>query len=162
MARKQNFPIELSEAEREELERIVKTGRHSARERQRAQTLLWSDEGKTDKEIAQLHNVRPLTVATTRERWVVEKRIADKPKSGREKKLDGKQEAFLVALACSEAPDERESWTMQLLADRLVELGVVDEPISDETVRRTLKKKNCSPGAMNRCGPPTICSKKAS
>jgi len=148
MARKQNFPIVLSEVEREELERIVKTGRHSARERQRAQTLLWSDAGKTDKEISQLH-VTPLTVATTRQHWVEEKRITDKPKPGREKKLDGKQEAFLVALACSEAPDERENWTMQLLADRLVELGVVEEPISDETVRRTLKKTHYNPGAKN-------------
>lgn len=149
MARKQNFPIVLSASEREELERIVKTGRHSARERQRAQTLLWSDAGKRDKEISQLHGVTPLTVATTRQRWVEEKRITDKPKPGRDKKLDGKQEAFLVALACSEAPDERENWTMQLLADRLVELGVIDEPISDETVRRTLKKMDCSPGAKN-------------
>jgi transposase len=149
MARKQNYPIALSEKEREELEQIVKTGRHSARQRQRAQTLLWSDAGKTDKEIAELQRVMPLTVAMTRQRWVEEKRITDKPKPGRDKKLDGKQEAFLVALACSDAPDERESWTMQLLADRLVELGVIDEPISDETVRRTLKKMNCNPGAKS-------------
>jgi transposase len=149
MARKQNYPVVLSEKERQELEQIVKTGRHSARERQRAQTLLWSAGGKTDKEIAEWHRITPLTVAMTRQRWVEEKRITDKPKPGREKKLDGKQEAFLVALACSDAPGERENWTMQLLADRLVELGVVDEPISDETVRRTLKKTNCSPGAKN-------------
>lgn len=149
MARKQKYPITLSKEEREELEQVVKTGRHTARERCRAQTLLWSDAGKTDKEIAELHDVRPLTVATTRQRWVYEKRISDKPKPGREKKLDGKQEAFLVALACSDAPDGRESWTMQLLADRLVELGVVAEPISDETVRRTLKKTTSSPGARN-------------
>jgi transposase len=149
MARKQNYPITLSVSEREELEQIVKTGRHSARERRRAQTLLWSDTGKTDKEIAKLHGVTPLTVATTRRRWVEEKRITDKPKPGREKKLDGKQEAFLVALACSDAPDGRESWTMQLLANQLVELGVVAEPVSDETVRRTLKKKTFSHGAKN-------------
>jgi len=72
--------------------------------------------------------------------------LEDQARRGREKKLDGKQEAFLVALACSEAPGERETWTMQLLADRLVELHVIDEPISDETVRRTLKKMNSSPG----------------
>lgn len=149
MARKQHYPVKLTQSEREQLERVVKTGCHSARERQRAQTLLWSDAGKTDKEIAHLQGVMPLTVAATRQRWAEEKRIADKPKPGREKKLDGKQEAFLVALACSDAPDEREHWTMQLLADRLVELGVVDEPISDETVRRTLKKTNCSLGAKN-------------
>lgn len=149
MARKQNNPITLSDSEREELQQIVKTGQQPARVRCRAQTLLWSDQGKSDTEIAQLQDVRPLTVATTRRLWVEEKRITDKPKSGRKKKLDGKQEAFLVALACSDAPDRRESWTMQLLADRLVALGVVDEPISDETVRRTLKKTPCNPGVKN-------------
>lgn len=147
MGRKQNYPIQLHPGEREQLEQVVNTGHHSARVRRRAQTLLWSDAGKTDTEIATLHGVTPLTVATTRQRWVEEKRIADKPKPGREKKLDGKQEAYLVALACSDAPDDRESWTMQLLADRLLELEVIDEAISDETVRRTLKKMHFSPGA---------------
>jgi transposase len=154
MGRKQNYPIDLSETERVELEAIVKTGQHRARVRRRAQTLLWSDAGKSDLEIAHLHGIKPLTVATTRENWVKEKRITDKPKPGREKKLDGKQEAFLVALACSDAPNGRESWTMQLLADKLVELHVVDEPISDETVRRTLKKMNYSPGAKNNGASP--------
>ena len=149
MGRKQNNPIELSEIERVELDAIVKTGQHPARVRRRAQTLLWSDAGKSDLEIADLHEIKPLTVATTRENWVKQKRITDKPKPGREKKLDGKQEAFLVALACSDAPDGRESWTMQLLADKLVELNIVDEPISDETVRRTLKKMNYNPGAKS-------------
>lgn len=149
MGRKQNYPITLSDLERDELNQVVKTGRRPARERQRAQTLLWSNAGKTDKQIAELHGVTPLTVAKTRQHWVEEKQIADRPKPGREKRLDGKQEAFLVALACSDAPDGRESWTMQLLADRLVILGVVDEPISDETVRRTLKKTNFSLGAKN-------------
>ena len=91
--------------------------------------------------------VTPLTVARTRQRWVEDRSLEDQPRRGRERKLDGKQEAFLVALACSDAPGERESWTMQLLADRLVELNVIDEPISDETVRRTLKKMNSNPGA---------------
>lgn len=149
MARRQNYPIQLTENEREALQQLVKTGQQSGRVRQRAQTLLWSASGKSDTEIAQLHGVTPLTVATTRQRWVEEKRIRDKPKPGREKQLDGKQEAFLVALACSDAPDGRESWTMQLLADRLVELKVVEEPISDETVRRTLKKMNFNPGAKS-------------
>jgi transposase len=139
--------IALSEVERLELEAIVKSGEHKARSIRRAQTLLWSDAGKTDGEIAALHGVMPLTVARTRQRWVEERSLADKARRGRAKKLDGKQEAFLVALACSDAPGERETWTMQLLADRLVELHVIDEPISDETVRRTLKKMNSSPGA---------------
>ena len=140
MAGKQKYPIRLGENKRMELEAVVRTGRHAARMRRRAQSLLWSDEGKNDKEIASLHGINPNTVAATRKRWAEDKTLKDKPRPGRGKILDGKQEAFLVALACSDGPDGRETWTMQLLADRLVELKVIDEPISDETVRRTLKK----------------------
>ena len=142
MARKQEHPIELSEVERTELEALIRKGKRRVRIIRRAQTVLWSDAGKTDSEIAQLHGVTPQTVAKTRKRWVKERSLEDKPRPGRAKKLDGKQEAFLVALACSDAPDGLERWTMQLLADRLVELSVIDEPVSDETVRRTLKKTN--------------------
>ena len=146
---KQKYPVMLSEQDVEQLTDMLKRGEHTRRERQRAQMLLWSAEGKTDLEIAALSQVTPLTVALTRERWAKEKRIADAPKSGRRKKLDGKQEAFLVALACSDAPEGRESWTLQLLADKLVELQVVDEPVSYETVRATLKKTNLSLGKRN-------------
>jgi transposase len=132
--------IELSAIDRRELGAIVRSGTHKARTIRRAQTLLWSNGGKTDDEIAELHGVTPLTVAKTRQRWVKERSLEDKPRRGRSKKLDGKQEAMLVALACSDAPGERETWTMQLLADELVILQVIDEPISDETVRRILKK----------------------
>lgn len=137
---KKQYGIQLSEIERIELAAIVRSGTQKARVIRRAQALLWSDAGKTDGEIAQLQGVTPLTVAKTRRRWMEERSLEDKARPGREKKLDGKQEAFVVALACSAAPDGRESWTMQMLADKLVELRVVDEPISDETVRRTLKK----------------------
>jgi transposase len=144
--RPQKHPVVLSETEKEQLEGIVKRGKHTRREIQRAQMLLWSTEGKPDLEIAKLLGVTPLTVASTRQRWATEKRIADAPKPGRHKKLDAKQEAFLVALACSDAPEGRESWTLQLLADKLVELKVIEEPISYETVRETLKKTNLSLG----------------
>jgi transposase len=144
--RGQKYPVELSEPEVEQITEVVKRGEYTRRERQRAQMLLWSAEGKTDLEIAKLVAVNPLTVATTRERWVKEKRLADAPKPGRHKKLDGKQEAFVVALACSAAPEGRESWTLQLLADKLVELQIIDEPVSYETVRATLKKTRLSPG----------------
>jgi DNA-binding CsgD family transcriptional regulator len=139
--RPQKYPVVLSEADQAELEAVVKRGKHTRREIQRAQLLLWSAAGKTDLEIAGLLEVDPLTVSKTRERWAKEKRIADAPKPGRKKKLDGKQEAFVVALACSDAPEGRSNWTMQLLADKLVELKVVEQPISDETVRVTLKKR---------------------
>jgi transposase len=144
--RPQKYPVRLSEEERSALESVVKRGKHSRREMQRSQMLLWSADGKTDLEIAALLGVRPLTVASSRERWAKEKRIADAPKPGRHKKLDAKQEAFLVALACSDAPEGRENWTLQLLADKLVELKVIKAPISYETVRETLKKTNLSLG----------------
>lgn len=144
---KKEHPIKLSEKERLELESIVKKGQNKARIIQRAQMLLWSDAGMTDEQIADLGKVTPLTVARTRERWVMSQSLEDKPRAGRQKKLDGKQEAFLVALACSNAPNGRETWTMQLLADKLIELQVVEEAISDETVRRLLKKTNSSLGA---------------
>lgn len=144
--RNQDFPVKLSDSERRELESIMRTGTQKARVRERAQILLWSDAGKSDVEIAGLVHRTPLTIARTRERWSQQQSLVDQPKRGRNKRLDGKQEALLVALACSDAPDERESWTMQLLADKLVELKVIEQPISDETVRRTLKKTTLNPG----------------
>jgi hypothetical protein len=71
--------------------------------------------------------------------------LKELPRKGREKKLDGKTEAFLVATACSDPPSGRQCWTMQLLAERLVELNLV-ESISDETIRQTLKKTKLSLG----------------
>lgn len=147
--RTRKYPVIQTAEDKRQLESVVKRGKHRRREIQRAQMLLWSAEGKTDTAIAGLLDVVPLTVASTRERWAKEKRIADAPKPGRHKKLDGRQEAFLVALACSAAPEGRESWTLQLLADKLVELKVIETPISYETVRETLKKTNLSLGRKN-------------
>lgn len=146
MGRKQNYPIHLSDEEREELEAVVKGGENKVRVVHRAQMLLWSDTGKSDLEIADLLSVRPLAVANTRQRWVKKHSLLDEARPGRPPILDGKQEAFLVALTCSESPEGRESWSMQLLADRLVELQIVEQAISDETVRRILKKMNLNPG----------------
>lgn len=140
MGRKQTYRVQLSEEEREQLRTMSRTGKQSARVMQRAQILLWSDAGKQDKEIIELLGCAAMTVSSTRERWVKEKRLEDLPRKGSNPMLDGKQESLLVALACSDAPEGRAEWTMQLLADKLVELKVVDS-ISDETVRRTLKKQ---------------------
>jgi hypothetical protein len=133
---------QLRAMERMELEDIVRQGSHKARVMRRAQTLLWSDAGKTDSEIGELQGTRPLTVAKPRQRWVEERSREDKPRPGGKAKLDGKQEAFLVARACSDGPDGYETWTRQLLADKLIELHVIDEPISDEPVRLRLKKRH--------------------
>lgn len=134
--------VELTRHERTELLGLLNKGVALARTLTRARILLAADAPKSDAEIAAALHVHPVTVERTRHR-VTEGRITgalhDKPRPGGRPKLDGKQEAFLVALACSNAPSGRAHWTMQLLADRLVELGVV-EAISDETVRRALKK----------------------
>jgi len=145
MGRQQKHPVKLTNEEREYLRILTRTGKQSARVMTRAQILLWSDEGKQDKEIISLLNCAPMTVAATRERWVKEKRLEDLPRAGLKPMLDAKEESLLVALACSDAPEGRSEWTMQLLADKLVELKVV-ESISDETVRRALKKTNSNLG----------------
>jgi len=145
MGREQKYPVQLTEEEREQLRAITRIGKQSARVIKRAQILLWSDEGKQDKEIIELLGCAPMTVSSTRERWVRKKRLEDLPRLGSKPMLDAKQTSLLIALACSDAPDGQDVWTMQLLADKLVELKVV-EHISDETVRRTLKKTSSSPG----------------
>ena len=145
MGRVQTYCVSLSAAERADLEHVLHTGQHLARVRRRAQILLWSDEGKQDKEIAALLHCDLGTIANARRFWVTDKRLTDLPRRGGTPKLDAKQQARLVALACSDAPEGRASWTMQLLADELVILQVVDS-VSDETVRRTLKKTISSPG----------------
>lgn len=148
MGRQQKYQVKLTDEEREQLRTITRAGKQSARVIKRAQILLWSDEGRQDKEIIELLNCAPMTVSSTRERWVKEKRLEDLPRRGLKPMLDAKQESLLVALACSDAPEGRSEWTMQLLADKLVELKVV-ESISDETVRRTLKKTNLNRGRRN-------------
>lgn len=144
MGRPHKYPVTLSDAERAELQALVRTGHASARVHRRAQMLLWSDAGRQDKDIAALLDCDTATVAATRQRWMTDKRLTDLPRPGGTPKLDDLQTAHLVALACSDAPEGRAVWTMQLLADTLVELRVV-ERLSDETVRRTLKKNALKP-----------------
>lgn len=141
--------IQLSNEEQQALENIVSKGNANVRQIRRAHTLLLSNAGKTDQEIADLLHITTVTVAETRKRWCAERltrQLSDQPKPGRKRKLDGKQEAFLVALACSDAPEGRKHWPLRLLTDRLLELGVIDEPISYETVRDRLQKTNLSLG----------------
>lgn len=148
MPRKENV-VHLSEKERESLRGMVTQGKESARVIRRAYTLLMADEQKRDEDIAEALQVSANTVSATRRRYCevgLPEALREKGRPGNPRKLDGKQEAFVVALACSEPPAGRSHWTMQLLADKLVELNVIEEPISDETVRRTLKKTPSSPG----------------
>lgn len=147
------YHVHLTTSERSELTAIAKKQKVAAQKKLRAQILLACDESEagsalTDKAIVASLPVSKRTVEHLRERAVEVGPIeALKPRTRMrtyERKLDGAGEARLVALACSQAPSGREKWTLQLLADALVTLAVVDE-ISDETVRRTLKKTNLSP-----------------
>ena len=136
------YMVDLTAAEQEDLCRLIKQGKPAARKVARAHILLHAAEGATDEEIAETLRVGLSTVHRTRQRFVeggLTSALTERRRPGARLKLDGKQEAFLVALACSTPPAGQQRWTMQLLADRLVELRVV-ETISDETVRRTLKK----------------------
>jgi len=142
------YSVSLSDAERTELRTLIRKGQHAARVLARARVLLLADEGATDAQIAAAVHVGTTTVERVRRRYVDDGLAAtlhDRPRPGAQRKLDGKQEALLVALSCSEPPEERPHWTMQLLADRLVAIGAVDT-ISDETVRRVLKKTSSSRG----------------
>jgi transposase len=127
---------------------LTKKGKVAARKLTRAHLLLQADAGGMDAAIAAALHVGIATVERVRKRFVeegLEAALHERPRPGGQRKLDGKQEAFLIALACSTPPEGRTCWTMQLLADRLIELRVVDA-ISDETVRRTLKKTSLSHG----------------
>lgn len=145
---KKTYIVELKDEEKEELVALLKGGQTKARKLNRAHILLLADEGKSDAEIASVLHTGESTVYRTRKRFV-EGNLAfalnERRRPGAKPKLNSKDEALLIALSKSMPPEGRKSWTMQLLADRLVELGEV-ERISDETVRRILKKKTSSPG----------------
>ena len=145
------YIVDLNAAEQECLLSLIKKGKPSARKVARAHILLRAAEGATDEAIAQALHLSISTVHRTRQRLVEEgltAALSECPRPGKMPALSGKQEAFLVALACSTPPQGRRRWTMQLLADRLVELRQV-EAISHDTVRRVLKKTTSSPGSTN-------------
>jgi transposase len=141
------YVIDLNEQEKEQLEDLTTKGKSGARKIRRARILLLADGGYIDEEIARALGAAVTTMERVRKRFVeegLEAALSERPRPGAARKLDGHQEAYLVAVACSDPPEGKKRWSMRLLADRLVEIGVVDE-ISEETVRRTLKK-----GTSNR------------
>src|SRR5262245_47111137 len=141
--------VTLTDEERQQLSDLIASGHGAARKLAHARVLLKADAADggpawPDERIAEAVEVSRATVERVRQRFVeqaLEAALARKPQDrpSRERKLDGRAEARLLALACSEPPGGRKEWTMQLLADKLVELRVVDT-VSDETVRRALKK----------------------
>jgi transposase len=142
------YHVDLTDEERIQLLSLTQKGKTRPRQVRRAHILLLASEGQTDMRIVAALHVGLATVERTRRRFVEEglAALSEKPRPGAQRKLDAKQEAFLVALACSEPPEGRTTWTMQLLAERLVALGVV-EALSDETVRRRLKESRSSRGS---------------
>ncbi len=148
------YRVKLNEDERKDLKDLLTKGRIAARKQTPARILLQCDESgvnsvKKDPEIAEALNTSIRSIERVRHRFVEEGlESALNPKlqeRHRSKKLDGAAEAFLVATACMDAPEGRAEWSMQLLADKLVECKIVDS-ISDETVRKTLKKTRLNRG----------------
>ena len=140
--------VDLSEDERGELLRLIRKGRVAARRVTRAHILLHADEGQADEAIASALHTNRSTVERTRRRFVeegLEAALTEKPRPGAAPVLNERGEATLLALTCANPPTGRAAWSMQLLADELVQRQVVGS-ISDETVRRVLKKKNWRPG----------------
>ena len=132
----------LSEAERAELQQLLRGGRVSARRLTRARVLLKADEGLTDEQVADAIEVGIATVHRIRQRCVeegLEAALGERARRGAPPLLTGAAQAHLVAVACSKPPEGRLRWTLRLLADRVVELQLA-ERCSYETVRRVLKK----------------------
>jgi transposase len=151
------YSVRLTAEERTELDGLIRSGKRAASVLLHARILLKADAGAggpgwDDDRIAEAIECGASTVYRTRRAWVEEGLSAalfrKKPTGRQYRKLDGVQEAHLIALACSVAPEGRGRWTLRLLADRLVELNVV-ESISPECVRMTLKKTNSSRGCAN-------------
>lgn len=147
------YVVDLSEEEREQLQRLISRGKVSAREAARARVLLKADEGLTDEQVAGALDLGSATVGRIRQRFVeegLEAALHDKARPGQARKLSGKQEAHVIALACSEPPAGHARWSLRLLAGKVVELGLA-ESICHETVRQVLKKTTSSLG-NSRCG----------
>ena len=147
----EKYLVTLRADEYQQLLTLTSQGKTSGRVFKRAHILLLADEGHDDATIAQMLHVGESTVHRTRQKFVdggVDFALKERPRPGAKRKLDGNAEALLVATTCSDPPAGRTNWTMQLLADRLIELKVV-ESISDETVRRTLEQTTSSRGSSN-------------
>jgi transposase len=143
--------VDLSAEEREELLGLIRKGKAAARRLTRAHILLLADEGRTDEEIAAALHTNRSTAERVRHRFVeegLEAALSERPRPGAEPALNARGETVLLALACANPPEGRSAWSMQLLADELVQRGVVGG-ISDETVRRTLKKSGWRPGCVS-------------
>ncbi len=142
------YVVDLSNAEREQLLGITRRGISPARKLKRAQILLKAHEGFADGQIAQILGVGMATVGRIRKRLVeenLEGALNEHSRSGRPGEIGGKEKAHIIALACSAPPEGHARWSLRLLADKVVELEIL-ESLSHEGVRKILKKMASSPG----------------
>lgn len=144
------YRVDLTVQERDTLLGLIRSGKTAARQVTRARILLKADEGLNDEEIAEEVATSRATVERTRQRFVEESlgALAERPRTGAPPRLTGKGAAHLIAVTCSPAPAGRERWTLRLLADEAVALGLADS-LSRETVRQLLKKTNSSRGNIS-------------
>src|ERR1700726_2189345 len=141
------YRVELSQDERDELTALLSGGKHAARKLKRAQILLAADAGAGDEDIAISVAVGGSTVYRTKRRFVegnLDLALSEEPRPGAERKLSSKEEALLVATACSGPPEGRARWTLELLAGAMVKL-TEHEGLSRETVRRRLAENDLKP-----------------
>jgi transposase len=141
------YRVELSEAERTQLQAMLSGGKHAARKLKRAQILLAADAGVPDETIAQSVAVGGSTVYRTKRRFVegnLERALSEDPRPGAARKLSGPEEALLVATACAKPPAGRARWTLELLAGEMVRL-TKHESLARETVRRRLSENALKP-----------------
>jgi transposase len=147
---KKKYIVDLTDSERTELEQLTKKGKIAAYKMNHARILLLADinqqeGGWTDLKISEALNLGQATIERVRQRFVesgIESALSRKKQPNRRVKiLDGEKEAYLISIACSETPMGKAKWTLQMLADKMIELQYV-EKISRETIRKTLKKTN--------------------
>jgi transposase len=143
------YIVTLSDDEQGALKQLTHKGRVAARRLTRAHILQMAHDRHSDEQIADALKTSVATIERVRERFVVgglDFALREEPRSGSPRKLNGKQEAFLIALACTTPPTGHTCWTMQLLAEKFIESQVPETDVSDETVRRILKKTISSLG----------------
>jgi len=141
------YRVELGQTERQQLTALLSGGNHAARKLKRAQILLAADAGASDEDIATSVSASGSTVYRTKQRFVLgnlEAALSEQPRPGAGRKLSGKEEALLVATACSKAPQGRARWTLELWAGEMVRL-TEHASVSRETVRRRLAENHLKP-----------------
>lgn len=140
--------LKLKQKDREALKAFLSVGKRSARALKRAMILKYLDEGKHSSEIISLLDTSLPTICKVKNRYNeegLESALRERPRSGQPPKIGQREEAYITGIACSEPPQGRKRWTIELITDRVIELGYI-EKVSRESVRKVLKKASLNPG----------------